>query len=191
MADPADPAVPGNQIRNLLAVGRIGKPQGLSGEVTVQVRTDDPSARFAVGARLETDPADRGPLEVVSARDHSGRLVVAFHGCTDRTGAEALRGTMLVIDADLVPAPDDPEEFLDHQLVGLSAVLPDGTPLGQVSEVLHLPQGDVLVVRRPEGDVLIPFVLAMVPVVDLRTGRVVIDPPDGLLDLAGQPPDRA
>ena len=132
----------------LLVVGRIGKPQGIRGEVTVQVRTDDPDARFADGAVLLTDPPERGPLTVASSRDQNGRLVVLFEGVADRNGAEALRGTLLLVDAATLPPPDDPDEFHDFQLVGLAAELPDGTRLGAVAEVLHLPHGDVLVVRR-------------------------------------------
>lgn len=173
----------------LLVVGRIGKPQGLRGEVTVQVRTDDPQARFADGARLLTDPPERGPLTVASSRDQNGRLVVRFDGVADRNGAEALRGTLVLVDAATLPPPDDPDEFHDFQLVGLVAELPDGSRLGAVTEVLHLPQGDVLVVRRDDvavgaPEILVPFVLAMVPVVDVPGGRLVIDPPPGLLDLS-------
>lgn len=169
-------------------VGRLGKPQGLRGEVTVQVRTDDPAARFADGARLLTDPPERGPLTVASSRDQNGRLVVLFAGVADRTAAEALRGTLVLVDAATLPAPDDPDEFHDFQLVGLAVDLPDGTRLGAVTEVLHLPHGDVLAVHRDDvavgaPEVLVPFVAAMVPVVDVAGGRIVVDPPAGLLDL--------
>jgi 16S rRNA processing protein RimM len=167
-----------------LTVGRIGKPQGIRGEVTVEVRTDTPDVRFAAGAKLFTDPADRGPLTVESTRDQNGRLVVAFAGVADRNAAEQLRNTMLLVDASDVPPSDDPDEFHDTQLVGLSALLVDGSALGTVADVLHLPHGDVLVVRRDEGsEVLVPFVRAIVPDVDVRAGRLVVDPPEGLLDL--------
>lgn len=174
-------------------VGRIGRPQGIRGEVTVEVRTDEPGARFAEGAVLLTEPAERGPLTVAAARDQNGRLMVAFEGLADRNGAEALRGTLLLVDAATLPVPQDPDVFLDHQLVGLPVELVSGAPLGELAEVLHLPHGDVLVVRRtgspaqpvPEAgtEVLVPFVRAMVPIVDVPGRRVVIDPPVGLLDL--------
>ena len=168
-----------------LTVGRIGKPQGIRGEVTVEVRTDVPDVRFADGAVLLTEPADRGPLTVVSTRDQNGRLVVAFEGVHDRSRAELLRNTLLQVDASDVPPSDDPDEFHDTQLVGLAADLVTGERLGEVTEVLHLPHGDVLVVRREGGrpEVLVPFVRAIVPDVELAAGRVVIDPPEGLLDL--------
>jgi 16S rRNA processing protein RimM len=167
-----------------LTVGRIGKPQGIRGEVTVEVRTDVPELRFADGAVLHTDPVERGPLTVQSSRDQNGRLVVAFEGVADRNGAEALRNTMLLVDARDIPPSDDPDEYHDTELVGMSAQLPDGASLGEVTDVLHLPHGDVLVVRRESGDeVLVPFVKAIVPDIDKAGRRLVVDPPEGLLDL--------
>jgi 16S rRNA processing protein RimM len=167
-----------------LTVGRIGKPQGIRGEVTVEVRTDAPDVRFAVGAVLLTDPEQRGPLTVESTRDQNGRLVIAFEGVPDRNAAEQLRNTMLLVDAADIPASDDPDEFHDTALMGLRAELVDGSALGEVTDVLHLPHGDVIVVRREEGaEVLVPFVKAIVPDVDIAAGRLVVDPPEGLLDL--------
>ncbi|MDQ1701914.1 MAG: rRNA processing protein RimM [Frankiaceae bacterium] len=170
-----------------LVVGRIGRPHGVRGEVTVEVRTDDVDRRFAAGATLETDPTERGPLTVVRARPHSGRLLVAFEEMTNREGAEAMRGTLLVADSTTSPASEDPDEFWDHDLVGLAAVTTAGTALGHVVEVMHLPGQDVLVIGAVGADgadgaeVMVPFVAAIVPEVDLANGRVVIDPPDGLL----------
>ena len=167
-----------------LTVGRIGKPQGIRGEVTVEVRTDVPEIRFAPGSVLMTDPAERGPLTVESTRDQNGRLVIAFEGVPDRSAAELLRNTMLLVDAADIPASADPDEFHDTELMGLAAELADGSPLGMVTDVLHLPHGDVLVVQREDGsDVLVPFVKAIVPDVDLAARRLVVDPPAGLLDL--------
>ncbi|OWV01386.1 ribosome maturation factor RimM [Micromonospora wenchangensis] len=194
----------------LLIVGRIGKPHGIRGEVTVEVRTDEPEARFAPGAVLCTEPGAtprvaaprRGaaePVEAVapgvayevpaeltieSARWHQGRMLVAFEGVLDRETAEALRGTLLGVDSASVAPPEDPEEFHDHQLVGLAVVTPAGEHLGEVAKIDHAPASDLLVLRRPQGgSALIPFVKAIVPEVDLAGGRVVVDPPAGLLDL--------
>jgi len=164
-----------------VVVGRIGRPHGLRGEVTVQVTTDDPDTRFASGAVLGTDPAGPGPLTVVSMRRSGPVLVLGFDGVADRDSAEALRGTSLTLDASLLPVPDDPEEFYDHQLVGLSVVDRAGTVLGTVTEVWHPPAAPVLAVHRPNGSQeLVPFVSAIVPVVDLEGGRLVVDPPDGM-----------
>ena len=170
-----------------LVVGRVAKAHGIGGEVAVDVRTDSPDARFAIGSTLETAPPERGPLTVRRSLWHSGRLLVSFDDVPDRTAAEALRGTMLVADSSTSPAAEDPDEFWDHQLVGLAAVDLRGKPMGEVVDVLHPPGGDTLVVR-PHGaaddtEVLIPFVRAIVPVVDLKLRRVMIDPPEGLLDL--------
>ncbi|MEV0940012.1 ribosome maturation factor RimM [Micromonospora wenchangensis] len=194
----------------MLIVGRIGKPHGIRGEVTVEVRTDEPEARFAPGTVLCTEPGAtprvaaprRGaaePVEAVapgvayevpaeltieSARWHQGRMLVAFEGVLDRETAEALRGTLLGVDSASVAPPEDPEEFHDHQLVGLAVVTPAGEHLGEVAKIDHAPASDLLVLRRPQGgSALIPFVKAIVPEVDLAGGRVVVDPPAGLLDL--------
>ncbi|MFB9628027.1 ribosome maturation factor RimM [Nonomuraea helvata] len=164
-----------------LVVGRIGRPHGVRGEVTVEVLTDDPELRFAVGASITTDPGDRGPLVVEGRRRHKDMLLLAFEGVHDRDAAEELRGTMLVIDsADVVPS-DDPDEFHDHELIGLAVETTSGEPVGEVTDVLHHGQ-DLLVVRRSGADeALIPFVKVLVPEVDLAAGRLIVDPPEGLL----------
>jgi 16S rRNA processing protein RimM len=168
---------------DLVVVGRVGRPQGVRGEVTVEVRTDDPDDRFAEGASLLTDPPERGPLVVAARREQNGRLVLHFEGVPDRTAAEALRDTLLLVDVRTLPPVEDEDEFHDWQLRGLRAELEDGDVLGEVTDVLHLPHGDVLVVTRPGGaEVLVPFVRAIVPVVDLDAGRVVLTPPEGLVE---------
>jgi len=166
-----------------LVVGRIGRAHGIRGEVGVEVRTDDPDLRFADGAQLATDPPERGPLTVVATRWHSGRLLVRFKGLDDRTAAENMRGTMLVIEVDESERPQDPDEFYDHQLVGLRVITTAGDEVGEVAEVLHLPAQDVLAIKRTDGvEVLVPFVQVLVPVVDLDRGNVTVDPRPGLLD---------
>jgi 16S rRNA processing protein RimM len=166
-----------------LVVARIGRPQGLRGEVSVEVRTDEPERRFVVGTQLRTDPPSAGPLELTSAREQSGRLILGFASVTDRTAAEGLRGVLLVVDVDVETEAAGADEWYDAQLVGLSAVDPRGAELGVVRRVEHLPAQDLLVVRTPDGrDVLVPFVAALVPTVDPEGGRVVIDPPGGLFD---------
>ena len=168
-----------------LVVGRVGRPHGLRGEVTIEVRTDDPAERFAVGSVLTTDPVERGPLTVSAVRWHSGRLLVAFEGCQDRDAAEVLRNTLLQIDSvDLTPLAD-PEEFYDHYLIGLNVVTIDGEPVGAVADVLHHGQ-DLLVVEGTGGragtEIMIPFVAAIVPEVDVAGGKLIVDAPPGLLD---------
>ena len=167
-----------------LVVGRVGRPQGVRGEVTVEVRTDDPESRFAPGSVLLTEPAERGPLTVAAVRPRSGGVVLAFDGVADRAAAEALRGTVLRVDSDRLPAIEDPDEWYDHQLVGLTAVDPAGRTLGTVADVVHAPASDLLVVRDADGrEHLVPFVRDLVPTVDVGAGRVVVDAPEGLFDL--------
>lgn len=167
-------------------VGRIGKPHGIRGEVTVDVRTDEPERRFVDGAVLRaTPPRESGraqsDLTVTRARWHQQTLLLTFAEITDRTGAEAWRGTLLHADVDAAATPEDPEEFYDHQLVGLSAYDVAGTPLGEVTAVVHGAQ-DLLTIRTPEGrDALVPFVAALVPEVDVEGGRVVVADRPGLV----------
>ena len=167
-----------------LVVGRIGKPHGVRGEVTVDVRTDDPDARFAPGSSLRTEPAERGPLTIAGVHPRPGGLVLAFDGVESREAAEALRGTVLVVDSAELPDIEDADEWYDHQLVGLAAVDPAGAALGEVADIVHAPASDLLVVRDADGrEHLVPFVRELVPAVDVPGGRVVVDPPEGLFDL--------
>lgn len=168
-------------------VGRIAKAHGITGEVVVDVRTDDPDDRFAVGNRLRLTNPRRGvdrEVAIVAARPHSGRLLLRLDGVTDRDGADALRGSLFVVDTADLPPIEDPDEFYDHQLEGLAARTVDGDVIGVVTEVLHTPGGELLSVRTEAGaEVLVPFVSDIVTSVSLSDGVVRIDPPEGLLDL--------
>jgi 16S rRNA processing protein RimM len=216
-----------------LVVGRVARPHGVRGEVSVEVRTDDPDLRFAVGRAMATDPAAAGPLTVESVRWHSGRLLIRFDGIADRNQAEELRGVWLTLDSAEVGSTGDPDEFHDHELIGLAVVTTSGEPVGRVTDVRHFgqdllviepapagsgptsgtaeagpaeagpeagpvptgpaqagrgPGGPVLAARTRAGsglssELLVPFVAAIVPEVDLAAGRLVIDPPPGLLEL--------
>ncbi|MBT2386976.1 ribosome maturation factor RimM [Streptomyces sp. ISL-11] len=166
-----------------LVVGRIGRAHGIKGEVTVEVRTDEPELRLGPGAVLATDPAGVGPLTIETGRVHSGRLLLRFAGVSDRTGAEALRNTLLVADVDPDEVPEDPEEYYDHQLMDLDVVTVDGTEIGRITEIAHLPSQDLFIVERPDGsEVMVPFVGEIVTEIDLEEQRAVIDPPPGLID---------
>ncbi len=164
-----------------VVVGRIGRPHGIRGEVTVEPRTDEPDERFAPGAVLIASPPTER-LEVERSHWHSGRLLVSFAGVTDRNAAEALRGVILEIDRDDSEEPDDPEEFYDSALVGCRVRTVEGADVGEITEVAHLPAQDLLVVVGPFGEVLVPFVEEIVPTVDPAARMVVIDPPPGLLE---------
>jgi len=168
-----------------LVVGRIGRAHGIKGEVTVEVRTDEPESRLGAGAVLATEPASAGPLIIESGRVHSGRLLLRFEGVTDRNAAEALRNTLLIAEVDPDETPEDPDEFYDHQLIDLDVVTSDGTEVGRIAEISHLPYQDLLVVRQPDGgELMVPFVSEIVPEIDLEQQRAVITPPPGLLDEA-------
>ena len=167
-----------------VVVGRVAKAHGITGELSVDVRTDSPEMRFALGATLQArlrDGTSRS-LTVSAARPHAGRLLVRFEEVLTRDVAESLRGTLLLGSTDDLPPNDDPDEFYDHELEGLTAELVDGTKIGTVKEIVHGPGGELLVIIRDRGEALIPFVREIVPTVDVRGGRVVVDPPEGLLD---------
>ncbi|MEV0094204.1 ribosome maturation factor RimM [Streptomyces sp. NPDC050738] len=166
-----------------LVVARIGRAHGIKGDVTVEVRTDEPELRLGPGAVLTTDPASVGPLTIATGRVHSGRLLVRFEGVDDRTAAEALRNTLLIADVDPEELPEEPDEYYDHQLMDLDVVLADGTEIGRITEITHLPSQDLFIVERPDGsELMIPFVEQIVTEIDLEEQRAVIDPPPGLID---------
>jgi 16S rRNA processing protein RimM len=155
-----------------LLVARIGKPHGLHGEVTVQLHTDDPDARFATGAVLTTKAAPGSgvprTLTVATTRVHRGIWLIGFEQIPDRTGAESLRGTRLVIDAaDLEPGGDD-DAWYEDELRGLAVHTPDGARIGEVTRLEMGPAQDLLVVALDTGgDAYLPFVEAIVPEVDV------------------------
>ncbi|MFF1528608.1 ribosome maturation factor RimM [Cellulomonas sp. NPDC058312] len=167
----------------LLTVARIGRAHGLRGEVALDLRTDDPAGRLPVGAVLPTGPHGPGSLTVERTREAQGRWYVTFAEAADRTAAEALRGVELLVEvAEDDTTDDDEDAWYPHELAGLRAEHVDGRVLGEVVGLEHLPAHDALVVREPDGArTLVPFVRAIVPVVDVPGGRVVLDPPGGLL----------
>jgi 16S rRNA processing protein RimM len=170
-----------------VVVARIGKAHGLGGEVTVQVHTDDPRGRFTPGAVFATEapPGSGVPhqLTLRSARLHRDTWLLAFHEVPDRTGAEGLRGTRLLLE----PALDEEDAWYEDDLVGLRVLDRAGAPLGEVAGLDVGAAQDRLVVRLDDGsEALVPFVSAIVVEVDVDGGQVVLDPPPGLLDL-GRP----
>ncbi|ROS28086.1 ribosome maturation factor RimM [Cellulomonas sp. PhB150] len=165
-----------------LIVAVVSRAHGLRGEVGLDLRTDAPDERLAVGSVLTTQPASAGPLTIVSTRNQQGRWYVQFAEVNDRTAAEALRGTTIVTDSDEADDSDDEDAWYPHELAGLRAEHVDGRVLGEIVGLEHLPAHDMLVLREPDGArTLVPFVRAIVPVVDVPGGRVVLDPPGGLL----------
>ncbi|WAJ46867.1 ribosome maturation factor RimM [Mycobacterium sp. Aquia_216] len=175
-----------------LLVGRVVKAHGVTGEVVVEVHTDDPADRFASGSTLRAKPSRgrgaEGSYVVAAAREHGGRLLVRLAGVDSRDGADALRGSLFVVDSDDLPPIDEADTYYDHQLEGLQVRTATGQDVGIVAEVLHTAAGELLAVHRTDGDetreVLVPFVNAIVTSVSLDDRMVEIDPPEGLLDLA-------
>ncbi|KZS82262.1 ribosome maturation factor RimM [Mycobacterium persicum] len=174
-----------------LVVGRVVKAHGISGELVVEVRTDDPDIRFAPGtllrAKSSRDPGQGRSYVIDSVRDYGVRLLVRLAGVTDRVAADALRGSVFVIDSADLPPIGEADTYYDHQLEGLRVRTSTGQDVGVVAEVLHTAAGELLAVRRAagsqKGEVLVPFVRAIVTSVSLEDGVLQIDPPDGLLDL--------
>ena len=170
-----------------VVVGRIGKAHGLRGDVTINVRTDEPERRLAPGSVLQVEAPSGSAttlrtVTVASTRWHSSVLLARFEEIPDRTAAEAARG--IVLHASLPPdaSPEDPDEYYDHQLVGLAAYDVSGAALGEVTGLVHGGAQDLLAIRTPDGrDTLVPFVKALVPEVDIAAGRVVIADRPGLV----------
>lgn len=160
-------------------LGTVGRAHGLRGEVSVHVRTDEPERRLAPGAVVLVEGRARS---VATSRWHSGTLLLRLDQVGDRTGAEALRGKELWARVPADEAPTEEDEYYDRQLVGLTVLDAAGEPVGTIGEVLHLPAHDVLAVRTPHGERLVPFVSALVPVVDLAAGHVQVADVGGLLD---------
>jgi 16S rRNA processing protein RimM len=169
-----------------VVVGRIGKAHGLRGDVTINVRTDEPDRRFAPGSVLDVEAPSGSAttlrtLTVASARWHSSVLLVRFEEIPDRNAAEAARGIVLHASVPADATPDDPDEFYDHQLIGLTAYNLDGVTIGEVTGLVHGAQ-DLLEIRATDGRAtLVPFVKALVPEVDPVARRVVVADRPGLV----------
>jgi 16S rRNA processing protein RimM len=186
---PTTPAPPaGKTGRTQLRVGRLVKAHGLKGALKLELYTDDPEGRFVPGATFtlqvpESSPWHGKPLTVREFRWMNSHPVAFFEGVEDRTAAEGLVRAILWIDEDpATPAEDD--AWFDHQLVGLD-VIRDGAVVGRVIRVDHLPAQDLLIVKPASGDgdeLLVPFVKAIVPEVDVAGGRVIVTPPPGLFE---------
>lgn len=169
-----------------LTVGRVVKAHGINGELVVEVRTDDPAARFSPGNTLRAKPSRCGAERscvIEGVREHGARLLVRLAGVTDRDAADALRGALFVVDSEDLPPIDEPDTYYDHELEGLRVRTTAGEHVGVVAEVLHTAGGELLAVRHDSGEVLVPFVGAIVTSVALDDGLIEIDPPEGLLDL--------
>lgn len=163
-----------------VVVGRIGRPHGVKGDVTIEVRTDEPELHFQEDEVFLTE--SHGELVCEYAWYHGKIMCAKFVGFDDRNAAESLRNTLLEIERDPLERPDDPEEYYDAQLIGLT-VVEAGRTIGTVKEVVHTPAQDLLVVTAEHGEVFIPFVSEIVTGVDLPAGTMSVTAPAGLLDV--------
>jgi len=158
----------------LLVVGRIGRAHGVRGEVTVEIRTDNPEARFEIGSALQTDPANKGPLKIRDARFHSGTLLLSFEGFADRNSVESLRNVLLLAEVDPRQVNTSEDDFHISQIVGCAVVNEVGANQGTVKDVLHLPAQDTLVIDSDGREILIPFVREFVPTVDIERKMIIV-----------------
>jgi 16S rRNA processing protein RimM len=164
----------------------VVKAHGVTGEIVVEVRTDDPEMRFAPGTILRAKASDHRERNYIveAVRPHGSRLLLRLAGVADRDAADALRGSLFVIDSEDLPPIDEPDTYYDHQLEGLLVRTTAGRDIGTVAEVLHTAAGELLAVNRGDAsELLVPFVNAIVTSVSLDSGVVEIDPPEGLLEL--------
>lgn len=179
----ASPEVPP---RDQLRVGRLVKAHGLKGAIKVEMYTDDPGRRFSPGAtftlQVPTSSAWHGKtLELIELKWYNSHPVAFFKDVPDRTVAESLVKAILWIDQD--PSEDSGEEdaWFDHQLIGLD-VIRDGAKVGRVTQIDHFPAQDLLTVKTENGDVLVPFVKAIVSAVDIEARTLTVTPPTGLFE---------
>ena len=164
-----------------LVVARIGRAHGVLGEATIEVRTDQPEDRFYIGSVLATEPTTFGPLTITSVRDHNGTLLLGFKGVNDRNQVEELRDVLLLAEVD-IEADSSEDDFHVQQLLQCQVSTQDGLEIGLVTDVINLPGQDVLAVDYNGREVLIPFVKAIVPIVDVKNRKITVVPPAGLLD---------
>ncbi len=182
MATPASPGAGKTELR----VGRLTKAHGLKGALKLELYTDAPEKRFVPGAVFSLQVPPESPwhgktLELTELRWYNSHPVGFFQGVDDRSAAETLVKAILWVEHEGVEVSDEPDAWFDHQLVGLS-VHRDGAPVGVIARVDHLPAQDLLAVDTPSGEVLVPFVSAIVPTVDLAAGIVTVTPPVGLFE---------
>jgi 16S rRNA processing protein RimM len=165
----------------LLVVARIGRAHGVNGEATIEVRTDLPEERFIVGSVLVTEPSSFGPLTITSVRNHNGTLLLGFKEVKDRTAVEKLRDVLLLADVDISEGGDE-DNFHIQELLGCRVVTDAGVVVGIMTDLVQLPGQDLLAVDHNGREILIPFVLEIVPEIDVENKVITITPPEGLLD---------
>jgi 16S rRNA processing protein RimM len=172
--------------KTTLRVGRLVKAHGLKGAFKLELYTDSPETRFKTGAVLDLQVPDTSPwfgktVTVKELRYYNAQPVLFLENVDDRNAAETLIKAILMVDADAEILPEEPDAWYDHQLIGLK-VIRDGVLIGEVIRVDHLPAQDCLAVKTEAEEVLLPFIKAFVPTVDIAKGEITITPPGGLFE---------
>jgi 16S rRNA processing protein RimM len=162
------------------------KAHGLKGAFKLELYTDSPETRFKTGAVLnlqvpETSPWFGKTVSVKELRYYNASPVLFLNEVEDRNGADTLVKAILLVDADLEILPEEPDAWYDHQLVGLK-IIRDGIEIGKVIRVDHLPAQDCLAIETSSGEVLMPFIKAFAPTVDIAKGEITVTPPGGLFE---------
>ena len=163
-----------------IAIGRITRPHGLRGELTVEVLTDFPERFDTLKVAYLGDSQQADVWEVTAARWHKDRVLLALRGCEDRTTAEKLRGLMVQIPIEEAMALSE-DEYYPHELVGLDVVTTEGEDLGRVSEVIFTKANEVYVVTGPRGQMLLPAIAEVIEHIDLDTGQMTVRLMEGLV----------
>ncbi len=169
-----------------LRVGRFLKAHGLKGAIKLELYTDSPNERFVPGAVLELQVPEESPwfgksVTVSELKWFNSSPVLFLKDVSDRTQAESLIKAILLVEQPLDVSPQEPDAWYDHQLAGLK-VMRDGAEIGTLLRVEHMPAQDLLVIKTEEAEVLLPFVKAFVPKVDVSAGVIEITPPGGLFE---------
>ena len=169
-----------------LRVGRLLKAHGLKGAIKLELYTDSPKERFQIGAVLELQVPEESPwfgkfVTVADLKWYNTHPVIFLEGISDREAAEGLIKAILLVDQPLDVSPQEPDAWYDHQLAGLKVVRA-GVEIGILTRVDHMPAQDLLIIKTANGDVLLPFVKAFVPKVDVSAGLIEITPPGGLFE---------
>jgi 16S rRNA processing protein RimM len=172
--------------KSQLRIGRLTKAHGLKGGIKVEMFTDDPDGRFTPGAVFTLQVPDSSAwhnktIELIELKWYNSHAVAFFKDVPDRSVAETLIKAILWIDHDLAEIPEEEDAWFDHQLLGLS-VIRDGSKVGIVTAIDHFPAQDLLTVKTDTGDVLVPFVKAIVTAVDVKAGTMTVTPPVGLFE---------
>lgn len=185
--------MPGSSDDPFITLARIGAPNGVRGAARLKLFGDDPAGLADYGPLRRADGKGAVALTGLRPGKTPDMVVATFEGVTSREQVAALNGVELGLPRSALPEVDDEDDFYHADLIGLEARLGDGSRFGEVIQVANFGADDLLDVKPDRGgpSVLVPFTKAIVPVVKIADGYVVLDPPDGLLDLPKSKPAEA